>query len=99
MTALVLFLGVTGQAKADYLFATLDPVGSIRTEAQGINPNGDIVGLYEDAKHNDHGFLLIGGAYEIFHVPVLGTTSTQRSGLNDFAEILRRCIRHGSHHR
>ncbi len=30
-TALGLFLGVTGQAKADYMFSTLDPPGSTRT--------------------------------------------------------------------
>ncbi len=103
MAALVLFLGVTGQAKADYLFTTLDPVGSIRTEAQGINTNGDIVGFYEDAKHNVHGFLRIGGEYEIFDVPVLGTTWTQGSGINDFGEIVGRYIvdgiQHGYHRR
>ncbi len=46
MAALGLFLGVTGQAKANYTFTTLDPPGSISifTEAEGINSGGEIVG-------------------------------------------------------
>src|SRR6516162_7157476 len=53
-----IFLSFAGQAAADYSFTTLDPPGSIRTETQGINSCGDIVGFYEDATHIVHGFLL-----------------------------------------
>ncbi len=98
MAALGLCVGVTGQAKAGYTFTTLDPPGSIRTEAQGINSCGEIVGFYEDAEHIVHGFLLIGEEYTFFDVPVPGTTWTQGSGINDCGEIVGRYIADGIQH-
>ena len=98
MAALGLFLGVTGRAKADYTFTRLDPPGSIRTETQGINSCGEIVGFYEDAEHIVHGFLLIGREYTVFDVPVPGTTWTQGSGINDSREIVGRYIAGGIQH-
>jgi hypothetical protein len=38
-------------------FVTVDPPGSLMTQALGINPRGDIVGVYTDAA-GTHGFLL-----------------------------------------
>src|SRR6266849_8407433 len=87
-TALGLFLGVTGQAKADYMFRRLDPPDSSRTEALGINSYGHIVGNYEDVNHIRHGFLLIGDCYTPFDVP--DSTLTGASGINDSDEIVGR---------
>ncbi len=89
-TALGLFLGVTGQAKADYMFRRLDPPDSSRTEALGINSYGHIVGNYEDGNHIRHGFLLIGDCYTPFDVP--DSTLTGASGINDSDEIVGRYI-------
>ena len=44
LLALGLFLGVTGKAKADYLFTSIDPPGSTFTEAHRIDTFGQIVG-------------------------------------------------------
>ncbi len=99
VAALGLFLGVTGRAKADYKFRTIDPPGSTRPQAQGINGRGDIVGVYEEANHIiHHGFLLIDGHYSSFDVPVPGTTWSQGSGINDFGEIVGRYIAGGIQH-
>ncbi len=50
LTALGLFLGVTGQAKADYVFTTIDVPGSTSTNSMGggINDFGQIVSQYDD---------------------------------------------------
>ncbi len=90
MVVLGLFLGVTGQAKADYMFRTLDPPDSNRTEALGINSYGHIVGNYEDGNHIRHGFLLIGDCYTPFDVP--SSTLTGASGINDSDEIVGRYL-------
>ena len=37
---------------------TLDVPGAVLTEANGINPRGDIVGDYNDSGGNTHGYLL-----------------------------------------
>jgi uncharacterized membrane protein len=39
-------------------FAPLDVPGATLTLALGINPRGDIVGVFDDASHRDHGWLL-----------------------------------------
>ncbi len=90
MAALGLFLGVAGQAKADYVFTRLDPPGSTRTEALGINSSGHIVGNFEDSNHVRHGYLLIGDCYTPFDVP--DSTLTGSSGINDSDEIVGRYI-------
>jgi hypothetical protein len=67
--ALGLFLGVTGQAKADYDFTTIDAPGATLTAAQEISASGQIVGLYDDAAGRRHGFLLCEGEYTTLDVP------------------------------
>jgi hypothetical protein len=39
-------------------FTQIDVPGAILTDANGINPRGDIVGDYVDSDGNEHGFLL-----------------------------------------
>jgi hypothetical protein len=66
-----LFLGVTGQARAQpkYLYTTIDPPGSGEMFVSGINTSGQIVGTY-----NKHGFLLDQGSYTPFDVPTSTAT-------------------------
>src|SRR5262249_32320415 len=40
-----------------YTYQTIDPPGSTYTIANSINSNGQIVGLYYDSNHVEHGFL------------------------------------------
>src|SRR5205085_7477310 len=86
LMALGLFLGVTGQAKAQ-VFTTLDVPGSTLTLAHGINDSGQIVGGYDHAGPGGirHGFLLSGGSYTLFDVP--GSTLTNANGINNLGQI------------
>lgn len=58
------------------------------TFAQGINNNGDIVGLYRraDTGFDQHAFLLSGGTYAAIEVP--GTLETNAQGINDSGQIV-----------
>src|SRR6516162_8462147 len=62
-----------GEAKADYIFTTIDVPGAHWTEAHGINASGQIVGSYGDAGGPDagsrHGFLLDHGSLTTLDVP------------------------------
>src|SRR6266545_3274488 len=81
-----LLLDVTGQAKADYIFTTLDVPGSTGgTTAFGINTSGQIVGAYGDGG-GQHGFLLSGGSYTTLDVP--GSTATAATGINASDQIV-----------
>ena len=76
LMALRLFLGMAAQAKAQYMYTTIDVPGSTETEAYGINAHGQIVGLY-DAGDTTHGFLLSNGSYTTLDVDVPGATDTE----------------------
>src|SRR5262245_8169433 len=52
-----------------YTFTTIEPPGSIFTEAIGINDSGEIVGDYRLADNLTHGFLLSGGTYTTVDFP------------------------------
>jgi hypothetical protein len=43
-----LLVSGAGLAKADYVYTSIDPPGSIITNAYGINDAGHIVGWYRD---------------------------------------------------
>jgi uncharacterized membrane protein len=58
---------------------TIDFPGAISTQTWGINPHGDIVGLYVSAGVT-HGFLLSGGAFTTIDFP--GATTTLANGIN-----------------
>ncbi len=51
------------------LLSTIDPPGSVDTRAFGINPKGQIVGLYVTADYVTHGFLLSQGKYITIDAP------------------------------
>jgi uncharacterized membrane protein len=50
-------LGMTGP----FEFVTIDYPGATATQAVGVNPRGDVVGLYIDAARKTHAFLLVRG--------------------------------------
>src|SRR5947209_8566524 len=63
LVALVLFLGIAGQAKAQFNYTELDVPGSTDTVARGINPSGQIIGTYYDVTNQIHGYRLDQGVY------------------------------------
>src|SRR4051812_47733320 len=73
-----LFLEITGQAKANYIFTTIDVPGSTLTNARGINDSGEIVGLFT-AAGTTHGYVLSGGGFPTLDPP--GSTITVPLGI------------------
>ena len=64
-----------------------------RTALNGINPAGDIVGVYTDAVGRQHGFLLSRGHFTTIDVPgelvdVAGTLPTVARGISPSGEIV-----------
>src|SRR5712692_4159089 len=86
LLALGLFLGVTGKAKADYVFTTIDPPGSTFTEAHRIDTFGQIVGSYDGAGGIRHSFLLSGSRYNTFDPP--GATWSSAWGINNSGQMV-----------
>jgi hypothetical protein len=65
---------------------SIDVPGATSTQAQGINPQGEIVGQYT-AGGTTHGFLLdMQGSFTSIDVP--GATSTIAQGINPQGEIV-----------
>src|SRR5438876_414715 len=67
-------------------FTTLDVPGVTTTEAFGINDARQVVGFFEDASGNIHGFVEIGGSFTTIDVP--GAFFTQAHGINDAGQIV-----------
>src|SRR6266849_4883914 len=82
LLALGLFLGVTGKAKADYVFTRIDVPGSTFTEAHGIN-NSDLIVGWDVAGGTTHGYLYdpSDGSYTAIDVP--DSTFTTAQSIND----------------
>ena len=78
--ALGLLLGITGLARAEYAFTTIDMPGSYSTVVYANSPNA-IAGKYLDANENTHGFILRGGAYTTIDVPVPASLYTEINGI------------------
>jgi len=99
LLSLPLLLGGRGIAQS-YHFETIDvpcsncPIGiARRTALGGINPSGDIVGVYTDAVGRQHGFLLSRGQFATVDVPgalagVGGTLPTIARGISSSGEIV-----------
>jgi hypothetical protein len=68
LMTLGLLVGLTGPAKAQYSFTTLDVPGATATLAVGISDAGQIVGQY-CAGGPIHGFLRSDGSYTMLDVP------------------------------
>jgi hypothetical protein len=58
LVALGLLVGEAEEAKADYVFTTIDVPGFVNTTASGINNAGQIVGDCQVSGDGYHGFLL-----------------------------------------
>jgi probable HAF family extracellular repeat protein len=90
LLAVGLLVGVTGQAMAQpsYSFTTLDVPGPFffSPSASGINASGQIVGQYQDAAGNYHGFLLDQSSFTTLDVP--GATYTRATGINASGQIV-----------
>jgi hypothetical protein len=66
-------------------FVTIDPPGSLFTEAADISDSGVIVGEYNDGTAT-HGFVDNSGTFTIFDFP--GATATLGSGINSNGDIV-----------
>ena len=85
--AWVLLVGLTGPAKAQYTFTTIDVPGIYDTQAFGINDAGQIVGYYEPYVGPLHGLLLdVDGSYTTLDVP--GAIETDAVGINASGQIV-----------
>ena len=62
-----------------------DPLGVDGTEIYGVNNNGEVVGSYQDASDDTHGFIDVDGTFTTIDVP--SATSTVVVGVNDSGEI------------
>src|SRR6516164_304166 len=69
-----------------YTYQTIDPQGSTYTIANSINSNGQIVGLYYDSNHVEHGFLDNNGIYTTIDPP--GSVETDATGINSLGQIV-----------
>src|SRR5260370_36035976 len=85
MFAAALLLSAAPGRAQSFSFTTIDvpcsscPAGIARRSAiAGINPGGDIVGVYTDAVGKSNGFLLSGGQFTTIDVPgsLVGSTGT-----------------------
>lgn len=83
--ALVFLVGAI-HADPPFHFTSIDVPGAMATNAQGINPEGDIVGIYVDATGKQHGFLLRDGQFETLDFP--GATLTNARGISPDGDIV-----------
>src|SRR5580658_2028994 len=67
-------------------FKTIDYPGATYTYANGINAFSQIVGSWEDASFNSHGFLYSGGKFTSLDYP--GASSTTAVGINNAGQIV-----------
>src|SRR5262249_16307936 len=75
---------------SNFAFTTLDdPSASNGTFATGINATGQVVGSYNDASGEAHGFLYAGGRYTNFNNPDPGNGGdTLPDGINNLGQIV-----------
>jgi probable HAF family extracellular repeat protein len=74
-----------------YSFSSFDVPGAFRTDPNGINNAGQIVGSYGDTSGNTHGFLMSGGVYTTIDHPGAATGiygGTTAYGINDDGQIV-----------
>lgn len=80
-----------GSAGKALVFTTIDFPGSVLTNVQGVNAQGDIVGLYTDTSGRTHGFLRSGEQYRSIDFP--GAESTQARGIGPAGDIVGNYLR------
>lgn len=69
-----------------FQFTEIDYPGAVLTQGQGINPGGEIVGLYRDNAGKTHGFLLTGGNFTSIDYP--GSIYTDARGIGPGGDIV-----------
>jgi probable HAF family extracellular repeat protein len=69
-------------AELQLVFTTLEVLGAVSTNAQGINARGDVVGIYTDTSGLNHGFLWSGGEFATIDVPEARVTAARAIGPN-----------------
>lgn len=67
-------------------FTTVDYPGAVLTNAWGINPAGEIVGVYADTAGHQHGFLLNEGHFTSIDYP--GAIATDARGISPNGDIV-----------
>src|SRR5262249_49526852 len=77
-------------------FRSIDIPGATQTHANGINPRGDIVGLYTDAGGVQHGFLQSGP--EISTIDFPGATLTTAGGISPSGDVVGHQVSGGVRH-
>ena len=82
--ALILLLGNTPSAHAQYNFTTIDAPGSTSTAANGNSTNA-IAGEFTDTNDATHGFILSKGVFTTVDVP--GADVTNVGGINASGQI------------
>ncbi len=80
-----LFLGAA-VAQDSPVFSSINYPGAVLTNAQGINPVGDIVGYYQDTLGKQHGFVLSEGTFTSIDYP--GAISTDAKGIGPGGDIV-----------
>src|SRR5690349_21442381 len=85
----ILILGTAGAARAQ-TYSTIDVPGSTATAAFGINAQRDIVGRWDDADFNTHGFLLRHGHFTTVDFP--GAIFTAPRDINTLGHVVGRYV-------
>ncbi len=86
VVALIVLLGVTGQAKTEHVITTFDVPGGTYTDAGAINDAGQIVGDFIDANGVLHGYVKIGSFFTSIDVP--SATGTLATGINAAGQVV-----------
>lgn len=84
--AAIVFSALSANAQAQRTYISFDMPGANVTAPQGINPEGEIVGLYVDSNSKQHGFILSGGNVTTIDYP--GALSTAVRGINSHGDIV-----------
>src|SRR5438105_2663057 len=88
MVALALVVS-RATAATPYTFTTVDFPGATDSEVDDINAHGQMVGVYQDAAGNTHGFLLNKGTFTTIDFPgATGSEGTGASGINASGQIV-----------
>jgi uncharacterized membrane protein len=74
-----------GEEGNEFVFASVDVPGALRTTAQGINDAGEISGIFLDAR-GEHGFLLGHGEVTVIDYP--GAAWTYVYGINAQGDVV-----------
>jgi len=78
--------GLGGRGQPGFTFTAVDYPGAVNTKIEGVNPQGDVSGIYYDAQGVSHGFVLSKGVFKSIDHP--GAAWTEVRGINPSGEIV-----------